>query len=235
MFIKNTTPYIGKLKLKFEKYPEYQGKSILNKVHLNLGFTKLVSRMFPIDTNQDKDVRTWLVDPKKIELIEKFTGGVIRTHKFGPENEHTLYNSFLSTNGIYLGDIREAWWYYKQNMKVCEDHPRGVAEVYEDHPYGRTLIGYYGYTHRGGSIFKIGDRLFDQSYVPKEDDYEEWEWEGYKQKFIETYKKSDELEQDWVFGDGVAYVIPFKRRGKKDITKMSEAKQAAINMSKYLS
>jgi hypothetical protein len=75
-------------------------------------------------------------------------------------------------------------------MKVCNDYPHGVAEVYE----GQTLIGYYGYTHRGGSMFKIGDRLFDESYVPKEDDYEEWEWEGYKQKFIETYKDSDELE-----------------------------------------
>jgi hypothetical protein len=84
-------------------------------------------------------------------------------------------------------------------------------------------------------MFKIGDRLFDESYVPKEDDYEEWEWEGYKQKFIETYKDSDELEKDWVFGDGVAYVMPFKRRGKKDITELSEAKDAAINMSKYLS
>jgi hypothetical protein len=29
--------------------------------------------------------------------------------------------------------------------------------------------------------------------------------------------------------------MPFKRRGKKDITELSEAKDAAINMSKYLS
>ena len=32
--IKNTTPYIGKIRLKFEKYPEYTGKSKLNKIHL---------------------------------------------------------------------------------------------------------------------------------------------------------------------------------------------------------
>ena len=32
--MKNTTPYIGKLKLKFEKYPNYTGRSKLNKVHL---------------------------------------------------------------------------------------------------------------------------------------------------------------------------------------------------------
>jgi len=231
MLIKNTTPFIGKLKLKFEKYPEYEGRSILNKVHLNLGFTKLVSRMYPKRViGEGKNV-----DPVKVALIEKYTGGIIGKHSFGPDNEYTLDNSFLSKNGQYIGDIRRAWWYYKQNMKVCEDYPMGVAEVYENHPDGRKLIGYYGYTHRGGSIFKIGDRLFDESYVPKEEDYEEWEWEGYKQKFIETYKESDELEQDWVFGDGIAYVMPFKRRGKKDIDCMSEAKEAAINMSKYLS
>jgi hypothetical protein len=228
MLIKNKTPYIGKLKLKFEKYPEYSGRSILNNVHLNLGFTKLVSRMTPRQTLEGGPSN---IDPNKIELIEKYTGGVIGCHKFGTDDEYVLENSFLTKDGVYIGNIKQAWWYYNQNMKVCNDYPHGVAEVYE----GQTLIGYYGYTHRGGSMFKIGDRLFDESYVPKEDDYEEWEWEGYKQKFIETYKDSDELEKDWVFGDGVAYVMPFKRRGKKDITELSEAKEAAINMSKYLS
>jgi hypothetical protein len=228
MIIKNKTPYIGKLKLKFEKYPEYSGRSILNNVHLNLGFTKLVSRMVPRQTLEGGPSN---IDPNKIELIEKYTGGVIGRHKFGTDDEYVLENSFLTKDGVYIGDIKRAWWYYNQNMKVCNEYPHGVAEVYDE----QTLIGYYGYTHRGGSMFKIGDRFFDESYVPKEDDYEEWEWEGYKQKFIESYKDSDELEKDWVFGDGVAYVIPFKRRGRKDITKLSEAKEAAINMSKYLS
>ncbi len=50
--IKNETPYIGKIKLKFEKFPHYRGSQsgMLNKVHLNLGFTKLVSRMYPNQT-----------------------------------------------------------------------------------------------------------------------------------------------------------------------------------------
>jgi len=36
------------------------------------------------------------IDPKKIELIEKYTGGVIGTHKFGNNGEYTLENSFLT-------------------------------------------------------------------------------------------------------------------------------------------
>ena len=59
--IKNTTPYIGKLRLKFEKYPEYTGKSKLNKIHLNLGFTKLVSRITPVQT-----LKGWVINPESI-------------------------------------------------------------------------------------------------------------------------------------------------------------------------
>ena len=42
-FIKNYTPYIGELVLKFEKFPHYTGgrSGMLNKIHINLFFTKL--------------------------------------------------------------------------------------------------------------------------------------------------------------------------------------------------
>ena len=56
--IKNTTPYIGKIRLKFEKFPYYTGKSKLNTIHLDLGFTKLVSRITPIRTGESGDQRS---------------------------------------------------------------------------------------------------------------------------------------------------------------------------------
>jgi hypothetical protein len=65
--IKNTTPYIGKIRLKFEKYPEYTGKSKLNKIHLDLGFTKLVSRITPL-----QNLEGWLINPESIYLINKY-------------------------------------------------------------------------------------------------------------------------------------------------------------------
>jgi hypothetical protein len=83
--------------------------------------------------------------------------------------------------------------------------------------------------------FKIGDRLFDASYKPKEEDYEEWEWAGWKLKFEESYAKGDELDKRWMDNSGIGYVIPFKKRGKKLIENMEECLQAAINMSKDLS
>jgi hypothetical protein len=232
-FIKNQTPYIGKIKLKFEKHPHYKSgsKGMLNKVHLNLGFTKLVSRMVPknvMDGNSN-------IDPKKIELIEKYTGGVIGEHRFGKDNQHILENSFLSKSGKYIGNIEDAWWYYKNNFFVCEDYPKGVAEKFKSTDFGNLIVGYYGYSHRGGQLFKIGDRLFDQNYEPKKEDYSEDEWNKWKSDFGRAYDNGDGLTKKWMTDDGIKYVIPFNKRGPKNISTWKEAKQAAINMSKYLS
>jgi hypothetical protein len=225
--IKNTTPYIGKIRLKFEKYPEYTGKSKLNKIHLDLGFTKLVSRMTPL-----QNLEGWLINPESIYLINKHTGGKIGGHTFGDNNEHSLPNSFLSKDGTYIGDIDRGWWYYKNNMKVCDQYPHGVSERYDDEG---NLIGYHGYSHRGGQTFKIGDRFFDASYKPKEDDYEEWEWAGWQLKFEESHSKGDDLDKKWMDKEGISYVIPFNKRGSKVIDNFEECLQSAINMSKDLS
>lgn len=227
--IKNNTPYIGKIKLKFEKYPHYTGSSFLNKIHLDLGFTKLVSRVLP---NRTKSTG-FEVDPKKVELINKFTGGRISDHKFGGDHdeEYTLYNSFLSQSGEYIGDIKVGWWYYENGLVVCDDYPSGVAEIWDDN----NIIGYYGYTHRGGAKFKIGDRLFDEKYEPEEKDYPEWMWSGFIEKFNESYKKSDDFDKKHIYNEGVKSIIPFKLRGHKTIETLDEALTASINMSRYLS
>lgn len=245
--IKNNTPYLGKIKLKFEKYPEYTGSSILNKVHLNLGFTKLVSRLTP---NYLKETGRE-VDPKKVRLINTHTDGKIGTYEswvvkgvdgsfkslVKPKDERDiidhmiLNNSFLSQKGDYIGSIEDGWWYYKTKMTVCDKHPHGVALVWKD----GQLFGYYGYTHRGGQVFVKGDRLFDMDYIPKEEDYPEWQWAGFVEKFDKLYEKSDELDKKWMDEDGISSVIPFKLRGKDEIESDTEAIQAAINVSKYLS
>jgi hypothetical protein len=105
MFIKNTTPYVGRLRFKFEKHPHYTGgkSGVLNKVHLNLGFTKLVSRMIPY-RNEDK----WVINSQATKLITKYTGGKIGTHTFGKDGEDVLANSFLANDGTYIGNIETA-------------------------------------------------------------------------------------------------------------------------------
>ena len=69
MLIKNQTPYLGKIRLKFERFPHYSGQTKLNKIHLDLGFTKLVSRIIP-----ERDLEGWVVNPECIKQIESCTG-----------------------------------------------------------------------------------------------------------------------------------------------------------------
>lgn len=252
--IKNQTPYKGRIYLKFEKMPYYVsggGGGMLNKVHLNLGFTKLVSRMVPT-----RDLDGYSIDQEKVDLINKFTWGKIGDHR-NDKGDFNLTNSFLSQDGSYIGDVKEGWRYYKNNLIVCPEYPHGVAVKLKTYspsnklknsikdPYENYLTeqiendnvhGYYGYTHRGGTTFKIGDRLFQEDYKPQKEDYPKKEWEGYEKAFQKSLASAeDDLDRRWMNESGISYVIPFKKRGPKVIETWGEAMQAAINMSKYLS
>ena len=178
------------------------------------------------------------ITKEEIQEIERLTGGKIGTHTFGPNNEHTLTDSFLTINGEYIGSIEEARWYVKNSLMVDEKYPHGVAALITEGTYGTdnpVIEGMYGYTHRGGQLFKIGDRLFDGEYKPSKEDYEETQWNEFQEKFNNLYEESDDLDRDWMDRDGISYVIPFKLRGKKIIENMEEAFKAAENISKYLS
>ena len=110
------------------------------------------------------------ITQEEIQEIERLTGGKIGTHTFGPNNENTLENSFLSLDGKYIGNLDRAQWYVSNKMMVDEDYPHGVAAVITEDTYGTdspVIEGMYGYTHRGGNMFKIGDRLFDEKYKPE--------------------------------------------------------------------
>ena len=227
--IKNNTPYKGKLKFKFEKYPEYSDGTILNKIHLNLGFTKLVSR-----------ISNDIVDTEKIKLINQYTGGKIADYQFldlpGDNNDmgSTLPYSFISDDGTYIGDIRVGWWYYKNKMRVNSTYPTHVGEIWE----GNQIQAFYGYSHRGGAPFKIGDRLFEEDYKPIPEDYEPWQWAGWELKYENALKKAKKDGDDWWYEDlqtdGVAGFIPFTMRGPKKIEVLEEALQAAHNLGRYL-
>ncbi len=178
------------------------------------------------------------ITQEEIQEIERLTGGKIGTHTFGSNNEHTLDNSFLSLDGTYIGSIDEARWYVKNKLMVDEDYPHGVAAVITEDTYGTdtpVIEGMYGYTHRGGNKFKIGDRLFDGDYKPVKEDYSEEEWNKYETEFNELYDSENESGKKWMDADGISYVIPFGLRGSKIIETMEEAFDAAKNMSNYLS
>lgn len=193
---------------------------------------------------------------EEIAIIEKVTGGKIAKYEWWvvkgvkenfttntkPTHEEdivyhgVLENSFLSQNNQYIGDFKQAEWYLKQKLKVYEPYPHGVAVALDKNG---EVEGYVGYTHRGANIFKIRDRLFDETYKPKEEDYTQEQWQSYVCRYNEALDKAEKEGDEWwandIKADGVERFIPFKMRGNKTIENFEEAIQAAINLSKHLS
>jgi hypothetical protein len=234
MFIKNTTPYIGKIKLVFERHPEYRnGQSKLNAIHLNLGLIKLVSRMYP---NQTKDLG-WEVNPDCIKLIEANTGLKVKTHVFGPNDEYSLPNSVHSPDGVYVGDIEQGWWYYLNDLRSTRNaHPHTA--------WSKTTKQWIGYSHRASCAFGKGDKLFDETWVPKDDELTQYE--KYYVKYLDDYydeveawAKSDSAhkagEEEMTLNSWVTGYIPFKLRGSKTIHSYEDAYKAAVNFAKHVS
>lgn len=205
--------------------------------------------MKKIKTNEDLTF-------EEIAVLEKQTGGKIDTYEqwvVKGTNEHfrttqkpshkediidhmILENSFLSQGGEYIGDVERAKWYAKHRLKVYEPYPHGVSEVYDENG---VLNGYCGYTHRGAQIFCIGDRLFDASYEPKEEDYTPLQWAGWLQEYNNGIADAEANGDTWwaedIKKDGISRYIPFKLRGPKVCETLEECAQAAINISNYLS
>ena len=248
----NTTVFKGRLKFKFEKYPEYKEGgihgTILNKIILDLGFIKFVSR-----------IKTIQIDNYKLELINKYTGGLLVAKQLRKNEKYDGYikYDFVTLDGKYIGNSEKAWWYFKNNLLVYPKYHNKVAIAVKDIkrsmevPYNsikdksesiateqieaNNIIGFYGYSHRGGQIFKIGDRIFDERYEPKKEDYPEWQWEGWNEEFKKNYTKGDDFDRDMIYNEGIKSIIPFKFRGKEVILNWNDALQSALNISNYLS
>ena len=195
---------------------------------------------------------------EEIAIIEKATGGKIGTHEWWvvkgadgdinptakqkPSNEKdityhgVLENSFMSQGGEYIGDFSRAEWYHKHKLKVYEPYAHGVAEAYNN---AGELEGYCGYTHRGANIFRLGDRLFDETYEPVAEDYTPEQWAEWKQEYENSLAEARAEGNQWwiddIINDGICACVPFKMRGSKVIETFEEAAQAAINLSKHLS
>jgi hypothetical protein len=196
----------------------------------------------------------------KTNRINAYTGGKIADYELDDypktkDDDGVLHNSFIAPDGTYLGDYKTGWWYYRKNMVVCHEYPLGVAiilktpykeyklkEIYEStgkiHP--QAIKGICGFSHRGGTTFVIGDRLFNAKYKPTEKDYDQEQWA----KFVSDRDKSikESLERGWFANEKEALldtpisdVIPFRLRGNKVITTWEEALQSAKNLSSYLS
>lgn len=218
--VKNETIYNGKIRFKFEKYPHYSnGINHYNKTHLNLGFTKLVSRIKSSKENlYNKQLLNEIANKTKLRLVTSFydnelnnikvKDGVHNSYTFNFNNSkldvsirhdsYTVLVHYTNDNNDYIG-LDFGYFAYKYNM-IATEHAQVFAKVEND-----EIIGYCGYSHRATTTFKIGDKLFESTWMPES---------GYESTRATT---------------------PFIKHGYKTIEHLDEAKQAALNFAKYVS
>lgn len=250
--IKNNTVYNGKIKLMFDKHPDWSNcNSKLNKVHLNLGFTKLVSRIyitqFKEDETIDLDTREYRQDC--IDLINKYTGGKIGNHYFdnGSGGNYCLVG-FLAPDGTYMGDVSQGLWYYKNKMVVNKDCPHGTAiilksdvhkwftssceSISEEDLFDCEIDGIAGFNDMVVCKFRLGDKVFDSKWRPSDEDLKSIDYKKMINQFEKTNKGLNNSE--YSLKDKIVESISFRERGDKVIETWDDAKIAAKNLSKYL-
>ena len=229
--IKKRSFYVGTLYFTITKESPYyrSGGDILNNVHFEfLGFY-FASRLIKRKTKSG-----FRKDQKLIKVFESTCGVKVGNYKVNDSSENT-YDDWTLSDAVVtpiskrlVGTLDDCYWLLEKSVVVCND--------FASAGYSLTDNAWIGWSHRAKSAFKKGDRLFDEKYKPVESDYTEEEWT----KFALAYQKSlnaavDELDRKWIIEDGISYVIPFKQRGPKILETNNEAKQAAINFSKYVS
>lgn len=247
----NNTAYKGKIKFFIKKEVPYYSNSTtkLNKVYFKL-FGYYFYSQIKILYNKNELLK---YREKCLYKIEKFTNLVIKYSVcnnigetvFITENYKNLdiekYNnkdfSFMlecyNKNGKYIGDIERGWWYFKNNL-IADDILSCIA-------FNKKNNSYVGYTHRASCKFKIGDRLFEDDYIPVKEDYTKKQWKGFEKRRIKIAKNNFKKWKDFptfeetLNDTKLEDVISFKLRGNKIIKNLEECKQAALNFAKYVS
>jgi len=138
--IKNNTIYLGKIYLKFEKYPHYTSyRNVLNSIIFDFNFIKLVSRIKIYG-----DMNNIFYDPEKIERIKNEANLIVK--------DNSVYNK----SNKYIGDLSDGWWYVKREIRA-DDNISHVAFRKKDNKW-------IGYSHRASCAFGIDDKIFESDY-----------------------------------------------------------------------
>ncbi len=229
--IKKRSFYVGELYFTITKESPYyrSGGDVLNNVHFEFLGLYFASRLKKRETK--KGFRR---DQKLIKVFESTCGVKVGNYQV-KDNSGNSYDDWTLPDAVttpisnrFVGTLDDCYWLLEQSVVVCSD--------FSSAGYSLKNNSWIGWSHRAKASFKKGDRLFDQTYKPVESDYTEEEWTKYSIAYQKSLDSAvDELDRKWIIEDGIAHVIPFRQRGPKIIETNQEAKQAAINFSKYVS
>lgn len=150
--------------------------------------------------------------------IKKYKAGYevreerISSHLENEPKDHTfIMKSAYTPSGDYIGNPKTAYFLCKKRrIKPEKAYPSdNVCSI----GFCEREQKWAGYSHRALVLFGIGDKLFDENWIP----------EG-------ASNERDEC------GFLIAVNnVPFKDRGSIIIKNMEQAKQAAMNFAEYIS
>ena len=121
MGIKNMTVWQPRrMYYTLERYPHYTSQNStnrLNKIHWDLGFIKLVSRIKIMRS----ELSGLMLDFDRRMLINKYTGGRLGTYigeNHGQSGLEPMQDMFLGHNDQLIGNAETGWWFYQNNLIV---------------------------------------------------------------------------------------------------------------------
>lgn len=229
--IKRRSFYVGDLYFSISTESPYfrSGNDVLNRVHF-----KFLGIYFASRLKKRATLNGFRRNSKLIKVFESTCGVKVGKYRVSDASQNS-YDDWILPDAVvtvldnrFVGTLDDCYWMLEKSVVVCNEFPSAGYSMKDNM--------WIGWSHRAKAGFKIGDRLFNENYTPIKEDYPQkvWKkWEAAYQKSLDNTK--DDLERKWIKEDGISYVIPFKQRGPKIIETMAEAKQAAINFSKYVS
>ena len=230
-FVKNYTPYVGKLVLKFEKNSDYNSISqgYLNKIHLSFFSWKLSSRLIPNIVEKSLELKTDI-----IVFIEKYTNCVL--HRYIKKTDEVDGGYIFSYNLLYdkqhyWGDLDFGWWMVKNQIIVSNELPQNVAFRYKD----RKIIGSLIKVRDKKIFLDIGDRIFDEKYQPSSVDFEKKEWEVWAKKYKEDFISANNEDKIKIRKEGIKRYLPIQKMGRFEIKTKEDLLLSSKNIAKFIS
>jgi len=225
-FVKNNTPYLGKLVLRIEKEPDYENtkKGVLNEIHLNFGIFKLVTRLIPNIVNDG-----WELNPNTVPLIEKYTSCNVEETWITDNNIESNYRrGYILTkkNKGYVCDLKKGWWFYKNGIKISEEFPNCVGFKYEN----KEFKGYYLFLKDFELFIGIGDKIFEKDYRPSKSFHDPKKWKIWYGKYKKDLKKVNKETKKRLKKEGIIEYLPIQERGRYIIKNKEDAFIAVKNI-----
>ena len=174
-FLSNQTPFEGRLKfviaileyVRFDGYFKKKNKEyFVNDVwYIKIGKLLIcfAIELQPIHGAEDNDMYPYHICVNKKVLIEAYTGGkIISQYKDSDDAMNMkIYNAFVTKSGVLIGDICDAWEWYKKRYVIDELNPKEIALIQNKY---RQSIGYVSFNKLGQHRFIIGDNIIHKLY-----------------------------------------------------------------------